>query len=204
VTRVLSAVGGDRTSGAAGDVRRSINATLVVAGLYVFWAARYLSRHSPADLGLVGRFWLAQGHGSSKTIDALAPHATGKVGYDGQFNLFLALDPRHAHRYIDEPAYRSSRILTSMLARVVGVGQPTAIPVALVVVNIAAVLAGTFAVAVLLRRHGMSAWSVLLHAARPRAPLRSPSCTCARAAPGCASGVLTYAVGLLVPVRLLG
>jgi hypothetical protein len=50
---------------------------------------------------------------------------------------------------------------------VVGVGQPTAIPVALVVVNIAAVLAGTFGVALLLRRHGMSAWFALLYGCSP-------------------------------------
>ena len=152
---------------AVGDVQRSLNATLVVAAFYVLWAVRYLSRHSPADLGLVGRHWLAQGHGSSKAIDALAPHAGGTVGYDGQFNVFLALDLRHAHRYIDEPAYRSSRILASMLARVVGAGQPAAIPTALLVVNIAAVLAGTFALALLLRWHRLSEWFALLYGCSP-------------------------------------
>jgi hypothetical protein len=147
--------------------RQALNITLVVAGAYLVWAVHYLQRHSPSELADVGRRFLAQGHGTSASIDALAPHAKGPVGYDGQFNLFLALDPRHAHHYIDEPAYRTSRILTSMLARAIALGQPRAVPTTLLVVNIVAVVAGTLLVAKLLQRHGLSAWLAVLYGCSP-------------------------------------
>lgn len=139
---------------------------LLAGALYGVWAIRYLMRHSIYDLAAVGTQLLAKGHGSSKPIDALAPHAISG-GYDGQFSLYIALDPTHAHHYIDEPTYRLGRILYPLVARVLAGGQAGAIPWAFLLVNIAAVVLGTFGLALLLLRKSVSPWPALLFGCSP-------------------------------------
>ena len=142
--------------------QRSINVALVVAFFYGVLFTTYLRHHKAAELALIGRRSLARGHGTSPGIDALARYAHHPVGYDGQFALFIARDPVHAHRYLDDPVYRLDRILYPILSRALALGQPGAIPVTLLVVNILAVLAGTFSLALFLIRHGASPWLALL------------------------------------------
>ena len=139
---------------------------LTTGFFYVIWAARYLTRHSIYDLAAIGTQFLAQGKGSSATIDALAPHAV-EGGYDGQFVLYIALDPTEAHHYADAPTYRLSRILYPIAARVLALGQAGAIPWMLLLLNIAAVVFGTFALALLLVRRNVSPWVALLFGASP-------------------------------------
>ena len=139
---------------------------LTAAVLYGIWAIRYLMRHSIYDLAAIGTQFLAQGQGSSTTIDALAPHAI-EGGYDGQFALYIALDPAEAHHYIDTPTYRLSRILYPIAARVLAVGQAGAIPWMLLFINIGAVVFGSFALALLLVRRNVSPWLALLFGASP-------------------------------------
>jgi hypothetical protein len=66
-------------------------------------------------------------------------------GYDGQFTLFIALDPdpESVAPHLDVPAYRYQRILLPIAARLLALGQPAAIPWMLLIVNLAALLLGT-------------------------------------------------------------
>lgn len=80
----------------------------------------------------------------------------GTEGYDGQFALYVALDPdpkRVAPR-LDAPAYRYQRILYPLLARGLAAGNPDAIPWTLVFVNLAAHAVGTLLVCALLDSYG--------------------------------------------------
>ena len=80
----------------------------------------------------------------------------GTEGYDGQFTLYMALDPHPATvaPHLDVPAYRYQRILYPILARVVVAGSPDAIPWSLLAINLLAHTAGTLAVCGLLRSYG--------------------------------------------------
>ena len=130
--------------------------TLVVCAVWTVWAVREV-RHAPVDeLAHVGQTFLDQGKGSSATIDRRNIPATGPIGYDGQFFYFTALDPRRAPAYMDVPTYRYGRVLYPFVVRAAALGQPAAVPWALLLVNLAAVAGGTLALALLLRRRGAS------------------------------------------------
>jgi hypothetical protein len=95
----------------------------------------------------------------------LTPRGSG--GYDGQFVYYIALDPARARYYIDVPAYRYGRILLPILARLVAGGAPSRVPYAILYVNLAAVAAGTLAVAAWLRRRDLSPWIALVYGFYP-------------------------------------
>jgi hypothetical protein len=157
------------TQAASEELVSALKVALPVTVAYAVWAAHTLTRWSPVDLALLGRHFLAQGHGHSEVIDGLSAHAYTRYGYDGQSALYLALDPGEAHHYVDLPAYRSSRFLYPLLGRVLGAGQPGAIPLMLVLINVAAVVVATFLLALLLRRRGASPWFALLYGLSPAA-----------------------------------
>jgi hypothetical protein len=69
--------------------------------------------------------------------------------------------------FLDAPAYRYARILYPLLAWMLSLGQPAAIPWALLAVNLLAVLGGTIACVDLLRRFGASRWFALGYAFSP-------------------------------------
>lgn len=73
----------------------------------------------------------------------------GSEGYDGQFAVYMALDPdpESVSSRLDEPAYRYQRALYPFLGRVLGLGRPDWIPWALIAVNVAAHTIATYAVA---------------------------------------------------------
>jgi hypothetical protein len=104
------------------------------------------------DFALVGHRYLDR----SGMPASIANHAraTSPVGYDGQFALFIALDPEHAAPWVDKPAYRYSHILYPLAARALALGRGAWIPVALLLVNLLAVCIGTLALALILRRNG--------------------------------------------------
>ncbi|MGA9533824.1 MAG: hypothetical protein WBR18_13985 [Anaerolineales bacterium] len=79
----------------------------------------------------------------------------GSEGYDGQFALYVALEPnpQRVADQLDVPAYRYQRILLPILARILGLGQPGAIPWTLVLVNLLGHTAGTLALCWLLASH---------------------------------------------------
>jgi hypothetical protein len=89
----------------------------------------------------------------------------GEEGYDGQFAYFIALDPRPAAvvAHLDVPAYRYQRLLYPLLARALALGQPGVIPWTLVLLNVAAHVAGTLMVERLLVLHGASRWYALTY-----------------------------------------
>ncbi len=89
----------------------------------------------------------------------------GTEGYDGQFAYFIALDPNpeHVAPHLDVPAYRYQRILYPLLARLLALGQPAAIPWALIALNLAGHLLGTWALARWLTLSGSRAAYALIY-----------------------------------------
>jgi hypothetical protein len=81
---------------------------------------------------------------------------TGSDGYDGQFAYYIALDPdpRSIGEHLDVPAYRYQRILYPIISRLVVGADVSMIPWALIVVNLAAHVIGTWAVVMLLIDYG--------------------------------------------------
>jgi hypothetical protein len=122
---------------------------IVLYGAYALAAA---SLHGSQSFASVGA-WVPQESTASATINAHL-HANDRYGYDGEFFEAIALDPVNARYYMDKPAYRYGRIGYPMLARAVALGQARWIPLALILVNLLAVGAGTFFVAKLLARNG--------------------------------------------------
>jgi hypothetical protein len=105
--------------------------------------------------------------GSSDAIEALRDDATDFHGYDGQFFLYVALDPGEASAYLDNRTYRLSRLGYPILARAVALGQADLVPAALLLVNLGAIAFGTLALAALLRRRGASSWWAVLFPVYP-------------------------------------
>jgi hypothetical protein len=89
--------------------------------------------------------------------------STHRIGYDGQFYYFLAVDPSHGPDYIEAPGTIASRIGYPMTVRALSGGNASLIPYMMVIVNIAAAVGGTLAVAFFLRRHGLSPSFALLY-----------------------------------------
>ena len=70
----------------------------------------------------------------------------GSEGYDGQFNLFIALDPRPEKltAKLDVPAYRYQRIILPLLARFLSFANPSMIPWILIFLPLFGQLMGTY------------------------------------------------------------
>jgi len=86
-------------------------------------------------------------------------------GYDGQFSLFIALDPdpESVAPHLDVPAYRYQRILLPIAGRLLALGQPAAIPWMLLIVNLAALLLGTRVLTGLLLDRGLAPGYALIY-----------------------------------------
>jgi len=97
-----------------------------------------------------------------KQFDPVQGSAAG-MGYDGQFAYQIAIDPLHAAAYLDMPAYRYQRMLYPLLARVLALGNPAAIPWALLGINLASLALGTLATELILVKHGRSRWYALAY-----------------------------------------
>ena len=148
-------------------LNRPLAVLVAVAAVWGIWAIAVVARGDVEKQPLVGSIFLDKGAGASDSIDALRPSAERGYGYDGQFYLFIAVDPGHAEPYIDEPPYRYARILYPVLARVTALGRPGAIPWTLFGLNLLAVLGGTYALTRLLARAGASPWYAMLFALAP-------------------------------------
>jgi hypothetical protein len=157
----------------AATCRASLPTAGVVAALvmllYGAWTLAFCAGgHDPRDLTFMGRLFIEQS--SASPVIRIDPHYhyyPDGIGYDGQFAYHLALDPQHARSYMDWAAYRYTRILYPMAARLLALGRPDVIPYMLVLVNWLAVGGGTLAVAAWLRRRGRPAWLALLYGLYP-------------------------------------
>jgi hypothetical protein len=133
-------------------------ATLVTA-LYVAVTAGILAHHAAQDFAFVGKTFVSRTANPAITEHA---HATSQGGYDGQFALYIALDPAHAAPAVDKPPYRYSHILYPALARALALGQNRFVPAALIAVNLLSVFLATLALGLILRRAGRSPALALL------------------------------------------
>src|SRR5258708_29386768 len=142
---------------------------LVVLLLWSSWIALFFVRgRDPRDLATIGRVPLSQSHVSSVIrIDPSYHYYPGGIGYDGQYNYFLALDPANARYYMDYPSYRYTRILYPLLARLFAGGNAAFVPYTLLLLNLLALTAGTFLVAHWLRKQHISPWLALLYGCSP-------------------------------------
>jgi hypothetical protein len=140
-----------------------------ITGALVVTAA--LHHGDPRDFIFIGMRFIGASHTSpSITIDPSYGgygRGTGQDGYDGQFFYYMGLDPTGAVPYVDAPAYRYGRILYPMLARALSLGMPALLPWALILINLAAMGAGTLGVAMWLRRRDVSPWFALLYGLYP-------------------------------------
>lgn len=89
--------------------------------------------------------------------------AGGTEGYDGQFNYYIARDPSTASAYLDVPAYRFQRILFPIAGRLMALGQTDFIPMSFLLINVAALAAGTALLEHLLVGMGVSRWYALTY-----------------------------------------
>jgi hypothetical protein len=133
-----------------------LHVAALVTAVYGISLAGALAHHHASDFAYVGQRFVER-PGTSRTI---TEHAvpTKTIGYDGQFALFIALDPAHAGPSIDGPAYRYSHILYPIAARAIAAGRPDWIPATLLLVNVAAVFFGTLALGIILRRERRPVW----------------------------------------------
>jgi hypothetical protein len=119
-------------------------------------------------LGFVhfGSTFLSAAH----TSDVIRPSigAQNTLGYDGQYYFALAADPAHAHDYMQGSAgIVYSRVFYSAVSRAASLGSVTALPYAMLTINLLAVLAGTVAVALWFVKRGFSPWPALLYGLFP-------------------------------------
>jgi hypothetical protein len=116
---------------------------------------------NPYQFVNIGRKYHAKGT-SSPAIKHARP-IDNKIGYDGQFYYFLAVDPAHGKDYMDAPGVIYSRIGYPMTARALSGGNATVIPYMMVLVNILAAVGGTLAIAFFLKRRRLSPELALLY-----------------------------------------
>ncbi len=90
-------------------------------------------------------------------------HGVTNLGYDGQFAYQIALNPVGAAPTLDIPAYRYQRIVYPLTARLLALGNATAIPWMLIFINLASLALGTLATEKLLKDHGQSRWYALVY-----------------------------------------
>ena len=88
-------------------------------------------------------------------------------GFDGQFAYYMALDYTNARYYMDEPAYRYTRVLYPVTARALALGRVSWVPVTMIVVNWLAIGLGTSALALWLKRRSCSPWLALIYGLYP-------------------------------------
>jgi hypothetical protein len=138
---------------------------ILVALIFLFFIIRILIQ-TQGDYRyflMLGTYFLDQGANRSELIKADDNPYLEKYGYDGQFNYFLAVDPANSHYYTDSASYRNTRILYPALARLLALGDKETIPITLVYINLAAIVLGTYVLALWLRSKGVSPWYSLIY-----------------------------------------
>jgi hypothetical protein len=130
---------------------------IAVACFHVGWATWYVDHHPVVSLAHVGLQFTRKSHDSPQ-ISHLPGNLNDYLGYDGQFYLYIALDPIRARRYLDDPAYRYSRPVYPLAARALALGRGGAVPWTLLLLGIGGVVSATYAVAKLFERQRTRVW----------------------------------------------
>lgn len=147
---------------------------IVMVAQGAFIGAYFARGESAADFARVSPVFLNQSHASTVIrpsffgLTAKSPEPAGSgLGYDGQFYMYMALDPLHARYYMDDAPYRYSRVLYPAVSLLAAGGDPAAVPFAMLVINWLAAGVGTLLVALLLVRGGQQPWPALLYGLAP-------------------------------------
>jgi hypothetical protein len=139
---------------------------LCVVAFYSVFVSIRAEQHGVQWFVHFGSTFLSAAH----TSDVIRPSlgAQNTFGYDGQLYFAVAADPAHAHDYMQGNAgVVYSRALYPAVSRVASAGSVKALPYAMLVINLLAVLAGTVAVALWFVRRGFSPWPALLYGLAP-------------------------------------
>jgi hypothetical protein len=143
-------------------------AALVLLVYSIWLAAMFASGHDVRDFIHMGqRFAFASGSRPLITRDPHYRYAVKTDGYDGQFSYYIALAPIEARLHLDRVNYRYTRILYPMLARTVSIGQAALIPYMLIAINMLALAAGAYVLALWLGRKGLSPLLALVYGLSP-------------------------------------
>jgi hypothetical protein len=146
--------------------RRVLPVLVCVVAFYAVFVSIRLEQHDALWFVHIGSHFLSAAH----TSDIIRPSlgAQNALGYDGQYYFAVAADPAHAHDYMDGQAgIVYSRILYPAVSRAASGGSVAALPDAMLVVNLLAVLVGTAAIALWLLERGFSPWPALLYGLFP-------------------------------------
>ena len=87
----------------------------------------------------------------------------GRPGYDGQFAYQIARDPANGWTKTDVPAYRYQRIAYPIAARVLALGNADLVPWTLILINLGALVVGTWLTEEILQHFRMSRWYALAY-----------------------------------------
>lgn len=137
----------------------------IVAAFYALLTTPGLLSN-PYQFVNIGRQFLHKST-SSAAIDQHARAINHKIGYDGQFYYFLAVDPANGKDYMDNSGVIYSRIGYPMTVRALSGGNPVLVPYMMMLVNILAAVGGTLAVAFFLKRHGLPPALALVYGLYP-------------------------------------
>jgi len=148
------------------EIRSPWAVAVTVLLFYGTWLAFAVPQsHGGRDFVLLGESYAQRAPLGS--VLHMGPPYLNKLGYDGEFYYFIALDPLHARVSIDDPPYRYTRILYPLVSRLLALGQPHLIPYTLILVNWLALAGGTLALAAFLRRKRASPWFALVYGLYP-------------------------------------
>jgi hypothetical protein len=143
-------------------------AALVLAVYSLWLAVVFKNGRDPRDFTIIDTAILNRCHASSIIhVDPRYHYPPPNVGYDGAFYYLIALDPAHAACYMDKAAYRYTRILYPITAKILALNQTDWIPPTLILTNLLAIAGGTLALALWLRRKNLSPWFALIYGFYP-------------------------------------
>jgi hypothetical protein len=146
--------------------RRVLPVLVCVAAFYAVFVSIRLEQHDALWFVHIGSQFLSAADTSNVIRPSLGAQNT--FGYDGQYYFAVAADPAHAHDYIQSQAgIVYSRIFYPAVSRAASGGSVAALPYAMLVVNLLAVLVGTAAVALWLLARDFSPWPALLYGLFP-------------------------------------
>ena len=138
-----------------------VGATVLAA--YGLLTAAVVVRHDVREFIHVGSRFARQSTASAEISAAARFPGVTEIGYDGQFAYYIAVDPLNARFYLDDPPYRYARIGYPLAARALALGRPSLIPYTMLLINLAAVAGGSWAIAAALARSGHLPWLALVY-----------------------------------------